>query len=337
MSEQKNRQWILRQRPVGDDVEAALQWHEAAMPATADGQVLVQNLLLSLDPTHRIWMSDMPQYMPPVALGDVMRGGTIGRVISSQSPRFVAGDLVAGQGGWQAYCALPAAQLRKLSPAPGQPLSMYMGLLSHIGVTAYVGLLDIGQPKPGETVVVSGAAGAVGSIVGQIAKIKGCHVIGIAGGAAKCEWLTKTLGLDAALDYKKDDLVAGLSRLAPKGIDVYFDNTGGAILDAVLQNLALNARIPLCGLISEYNRDDNWGGPKYYRNLLMKRALVKGFIVSDHLDRFAQAFEELSQWHRDGRLQYRVDEQAGLEHAPRYLKRLFTGGNDGKLVVRIAD
>lgn len=312
---------------------------EAAAPEPGDGQALVRNLMLSLDPTHRIWMSDMPQYMPPVALGAVMRGGTIGRVVASRSPKFAVGDVVASAGGWQDYCLVggAAGPARTLQLRDGQPLSIHMGLLSHIGATAWVGLLDLGQPKVGETVVVSGAAGAVGSLVVQIAKLKGCRVIAIAGGPAKCRWLVEELKADAALDYKADDLVGGLARLAPDGVNIYFDNTGGAILDAVLQNLALGARIPLCGLISEYNRDDQWGGPKYYRNLLMKRATVRGFIVSDHAERFAQAFEELSQWHAQGRLVYRVDEQAGLENAPHLLRRLFTGSNEGKLVVRIAD
>lgn len=338
-NQQRNRQWILRQRPIGDAVEDALELREAPLPQPADGQALVQNLMLSLDPTHRIWMSDIPQYMPPVELGAVMRGGTIGRVISSRSPRHSVGDIVAMSGGWQDYCLVggEAGPSRRLRIVEGQPLSLHMGLLSHIGATAYVGLLDLGQPKTGDTVVVSGAAGAVGSLVVQIAKLKGCRVIAIAGGPAKCRWLVETLKADAALDYRSDDLVAGLKRLAPEGVNVYFDNTGGDILDAVLQNLALNARIPLCGLISEYNRDDQWGGPRHYRNLLMKRATVRGFIVSDHADRFPQAFEDLARWHADGKLVYRVDEQQGLEQAPTALKRLFNGSNEGKLVIRIAE
>ena len=331
-----NRQWILVQRPVGDAVEKALQLRESARPEPADGEALVRHLYLSLDPTHRLWMSDMPQYMPPVALGDVMRGGTIGRVIASRTAKFAVGDIVTHQGGWQDYSLISAGQARKLADDPSVPLTLHFGLLSHIGATAYFGLLDIGKPQAGETVVVSGAAGAVGSLVGQIAKLHGARTIGIAGGADKCQLLREKFGYDATIDYKSADLLSALKQHAPKGIDVYFDNTGGPILDAVLQNLALNARIPLCGLISEYNKDDAWGGPRFYRNLLMQRALVKGFIVSDYFARFGEAFTALAAWHAQGKLHYRVDVQPGLEHAPQSLKRLFNGSNQGKLVVQIA-
>ena len=332
-----NRQWILTRRPAGRIDDGVLTLREAAVPEPAEGEALVRNLYLSLDPTHRIWMSDMDQYMPPVKLGEVMRGGTLGRVVASRSSAFAPGDLVSTIGGYQDYCLATPATASTLAPAPGTPLVQYMGLLSHIGATAWVGMLEIGKPKAGETVVVSGAAGAVGSLAAQLARHAGARVIGIAGGRDKCAWLTGELGLDAAIDYKHEDVRARLRALAPAGIDVYFDNTGGDILDAVLENLALFARIPLCGLISAYNAAEGWPGPRNYRNLLMKRATVQGFIVSDHRPRFGEILPQLAALHAQGKLVYRVDVQAGLEHAPRYLNRLFDGENQGKLVVKIAD
>ena len=332
-----NRQWILTRRPQGRIDDDVLTLRESPVPEPRDGEAVVRHLYLSLDPTHRIWMSDMEQYMPPVKLGEVMRGSTIGRVVSSRSPAFAEGDLVYGFGGYQDYSVVRADTATRLTPQPGAPIVQHMGLLGHIGATAYFGMLDIGQPKADEMVVVSGAAGAVGSLAGQIAKIQGAHVIGIAGGGAKCDYITGELGFDEAIDYKREDVAARLRHLAPLGVDVYFDNTGGDILDAVLQNLALHARIPLCGQISAYNASGDWGGPRHYRNLLMKRALVKGFIVTDYRPRFGEAMPKLAEWHAQGRLKYRVDVQPGLEHAPRYLNRLFDGENEGKLVVRIAD
>jgi NADPH-dependent curcumin reductase len=332
-----NRQWILARRPTGRIEPGVLELRQVPVSLPDEGQALIQNLYLSLDPTHRIWMSDMPQYMPPVALGEVMRAGTLARVVQSRTPELAPGDLVSAQGGYQDYALVQPQAVSRINPVAGTPLVHYMGLLSHIGATAYFGLLEIGQPQPGQTVVVSGAAGAVGSIAGQLAKISQARVIGIAGSAAKCGYVTGELGFDAAIDYRREDVAARLRTLAPQGVDVYFDNTGGDILDAVLQNLALNARIALCGLIASYNAQGEWAGPRYYRNLLMKRAMVKGFIVSDYRARFGEVMPKLAAWHAQGLLKYRVDVQPGLENAPAYLNRLFDGDNQGKLVVQISN
>ncbi|HSN69963.1 MAG TPA: NADP-dependent oxidoreductase, partial [Steroidobacteraceae bacterium] len=245
-----NRQWRLKRRPSRQVGAETLELVSESVAAPAEGQVLVRNVYLSLDPTNRIWMSDMPQYMPPVGVGEVMRGGTIGRVVESHHPGLVAGDWVTGLGQWQDYWTGPGHEMSKL-PWDGQvPLTIFFGLLGMIGCTAYFGMLEIGDPQAGETVVVSGAAGAVGSIAGQLAKIRGARVIGIAGSRDKCEWLTSECGFDGAIDYKQDDVAAQLDALAPDGIDVYFDNVGGAITEAVFDRLNNGARVPLCGLIS---------------------------------------------------------------------------------------
>lgn len=331
-----NRQWRLARRPTGDLADDNLELVDSPMPEPADGEVLVRTIYLSLDPTHRIWMSDMDQYMEPVAIGDVMRGGTLGVVESSRDPALAPGDLVQGMWGWQDYAAVPAKTLRRKLPPDGPPLTAYMGLLGSIGCTAYFGLLELGRPQPGETVVVSAAAGAVGSVAGQIAKIKGCRVVGIAGSDDKGAWITGELGFDAAINYRKEDVLEGLRRHCPDGIDVDFENVGGDILDAVLTCINLNARIVLCGLISQYNVE-GWQGPRMFRNILMKRASVQGFIVTDFLKRFPEALSELEAWLRDGRITYRVDVVDGLENAAGALNRLFTGGNTGKLMVRVSD
>ncbi|HKZ73169.1 MAG TPA: NADP-dependent oxidoreductase, partial [Steroidobacteraceae bacterium] len=314
-----------------------LRLTEGPVPEVPDGAYLVRNLYLSLDPTNRIWMTDMDQYLPPVPLGGVMRGGTIGRVVESRAPAVPAGTIVQGLGGWQDYWLARPGEASKLPADPSVPLTMYMGLLGATGATAYFGMLDIGKPKAGDNVVVSAAGGAVGSVAGQIAKIQGARVIGIAGGAEKCEWITRELGFDAAIDYKNENVLERLKALAPGGVNVYFDNTGGPILDAVLQHLAIGARIPLCGLIASYNDARGLSGPRFYHNILMKRAMVQGFIILDYAPRFGEAFAKLGAWHREGRIQYRVDVYPGLEHAPETLKKLFDGSNRGKLIVKIAD
>jgi NADPH-dependent curcumin reductase len=330
-----NRQWILVRRPRGDLEPDVLQLTETAVPDVPDGAFLVRNLYLSLDPTNRVWMSNIEGYLPPVELGAVMRGGTIGRVVASRDASIPVGRIVQGMGGWQDYWIARAGQVGKLPADPGVPLTLYMGLLGTIGATAYFGMLEIGKPKAGENVVVSAAAGAVGSIAGQLAKIQGARVIGIAGGPEKCQWLVSELGFDAAIDYKNEDVLQRLRALATSGVNVYFDNTGGPILDAVLQHLAIGARIPLCGLISGYNKPT--GGPRFYANILLKRATVQGFIILDYLPRFAEALAPLAQLHREGRIKYRVDVQRGLENAPMALRKLFDGTNRGKLIVQIAD
>lgn len=330
-----NRQWILVKRPVGDIDDETLVLRSAAVPELAEGESLVQNLYLSLDPTNRVWMSDMDQYLPPVALGAVMRGITIGRVVASRDPRLAVGDAVQGMGGWQDYWVARAGEASKLRDDGKTPLTLYMGLLGMVGCTAYFGMLEIGDPQPGETVVVSAAAGAVGSIAVQLAKLRGARVIGIAGSDEKCAWLVGELGIDAAINYRTEKVHARLRELAPQGVNVYFDNTGGAILDAVLANLALNARIPLCGLISTYTATGRGAGPANYGAILVKRAMVKGFIILDYAARFGEAIAALAKWYAEGRLKYRVDVVDGLERAPRALGKLFDGSNQGKLVVRI--
>ena len=329
-----NRQWRLKKRPVGDVAPGDLELVSGPVPVPGPGQALVRNIYLSLDPPNRIWMSDMDQYMPPVEIGDVMRGGTIGVVEASNNPDLKVGDIVQPMDmGWQDYVVTGAAQ--KLIVTPQTPILAYMSALGMTGVTAYFGLLDIGKPKPGETVVVSAAAGAVGSIVGQIAKLKGCRVVGLAGSDDKCRWVVDDLGFDACINYRKENVLEALRRACPKGIDVYFENVGGEILDAVLTLINLEARIPLCGLISSYNADGPVPGPYMFRNVLMKRALIKGFIVIDYFPRIGEFMQDMPGWVASGKVKWRVDVAQGLENAPTALQKLFTGGNTGKLVVQI--
>jgi NADPH-dependent curcumin reductase len=328
-----NRQWRLRRRPVGEIKPGDLELVDAPKPVPGPNQILVRNVYLSLDPTNRIWMSDMEQYMPPVELGDVMRGGTLGVVEQTNNPMVAVGDVVNTLGNWQDYVVVDAAQ--KMPVTKQMPMQAWMSALGMTGATAYFGLLDIGKPQPGETVVVSAAAGAVGSIVGQIAKIKGCRVVGIAGSADKCEWVVKDLGFDACINYRKENVEQALKKACPKGIDVYFENVGGEILDAVLANINLFSRIPLCGLISSYNATDPVPGPYRFSTLLMKRVLVKGFIVIDYFPRMGEFIADMGKWVGEGKVKWRVDVVDGLENAVTAVGKLFTGGNTGKLVVRI--
>lgn len=337
MSARMNAQWRLAARPQGEIKDSDFSWHEEAVPALEDGQVLVRSVYLSIDPTNRIWMSDMKQYMAPVGLGEVMRGKIHGVVEESRHPDFAAGDIVFGLGGWQRYAVMAASDLFKLPGHAPFPLTAFAAVLNDIGATAYFGLLDIGKPQVGETVVVSAAAGAVGSLVGQIAKIQGCRVVGIAGSADKCAWIRDELGFDAAIDYRTENVGKMLGVHCPDGIDVYFDNVGGAILDAVLARINLRARIPLCGLISSYNATERTPGPYNYANILMKRARVEGFIILDYAPRFGEAVAKLGQWLAEGRLRYRLDVVEGLEHAPAALRGLLTGSNIGKRVVKVSD
>jgi NADPH-dependent curcumin reductase CurA len=335
-----NRQWRLKQRPVGDIQSGDLELGDSPKPVPGAGEILVRNIYLSLDPTNRIWMSDMEQYMPPVAIGDVMRGGTLGVVEQSNADGFAPGDIVLpGMGGWQDYTIASASgpmPARKLPSIPGVSLSSYMSALGATGATAYFGLLDLGKPQTGETVVVSAAAGAVGQIVGQIAKIKGCRVVGLAGSDEKCRHVVKDFGFDACINYKQGNLAAALKRECPKGIDVDFENAGGQILDAVLANINLKARIVLCGLISQYNAKEPVPGPYNFANILMKRARVEGFIIIDYLPRFGEFAMQMAQWLMEGKVKDRVDIHDGLENAVTTLQQLFVGGNTGKLLVRVS-
>jgi NADPH-dependent curcumin reductase CurA len=331
-----NRQWRLRRRPEGEISDGDLELVESPVPALADGEVLVRTLYLSLDPTNRIWMSDMDQYMPPVEIGEVMRGGTLGVVEETRDPNVPKGAFVMPFSGWQDYTVTPGAMVRPLPQIPGLPLTAFMSVAGATGLTAYFGLLDIGQPKPGETVVVSAAAGAVGSIVGQIAKLRGARVVGIAGGPAKCRWIVDDLGFDAAIDYKSEDVGAALDRHCPNGIDVNFENVGGEIMDAVLARMNNFSRMPLCGLISTYNASGERKGPSNFQQILMKRITVRGFIVIDYMPRFAEASVELATWVLQGKLKYKVHVEQGLENAVRAVGRLFTGDHDGKLLVQVS-
>lgn len=331
-----NRRWVLKNRPVGAITPDVLELESVPLPELAEGQVLVRNVWLSLDPTNRIWMSDREQYLPPVELGAVMRGGTLGVVEESRDPNFTPGMLVSpGLSGWQDYEVAWGAMCRALPTLPGIHPTAFMSVLGVTGWTAYFGLLDIGQPKPNETVVVSAAAGAVGSIVGQIAKIKGARVIGIAGGPDKCRWLVEELGFDGAIDYRSEDVGAALDRLCPNGIDVNFENVGGPIMDAVMERMNDFSRMPLCGMISTYNAEGEVPGPRFFDRVLMRRIKVQGFIVIDYFPRMEEAVTALAGWLLEGRLKYKVHVEHGLENAPDALGRLFTGNHDGKLLVQI--
>jgi NADPH-dependent curcumin reductase CurA len=330
-----NRQWRLAARPIGTFKDSDFQWTQERVPELKDGELLVHNQYLSLDPTNRGWANELDTYLPAVRLGDVMRGGAIGVVEESRNPSFKAGDHVSGLLGWQEYAVSDGTGLAKLPEIPGLPLTAHLGLFGHIGLTAYYGLLDVGQPKAGETLVVSAAAGAVGSLVGQIGKIVGCRVVGIAGSDEKCRWLTDDLGFDAAINYKQENVFAGLKRECPKGIDVDFENVGGEILDSVLALINLGARISLCGMISQYNATDRMPGPSNLFMLIVRRARIQGFLVSDYMGRAAEAMSALGRWFGEGKIKYRVDVVEGLEHAPRAVNKLFDGSNQGKLVVKI--
>ncbi|WP_454743257.1 NADP-dependent oxidoreductase [Cupriavidus necator] len=329
-----NRRWILRQRPVGDIGDNDLQLVEAPLPRPRDGEILVRNIYLMVAPTNRVWMSDIDQYMAPVALGAVMRGVTMGVVMESHHPDFKPGDIVEGGMAWEEYSVTRTA--RHVPVEYGLPLHAYASVLGNSGMTAYFGMLDIARPKAGETIVVSAAAGGVGSIAGQIGKILGCRVVGVAGGQSKCRFVREEFGLDACVDYKAGNVLADLRAACPDGIDIDFENVGGDTMDAVLALINPGARIALCGMISTYNASGDWWSPKMFRNVIMKRARIEGFLISDYRPRFHEAVEVMAKWVRDGQLKYRVDVIEGIEQAPAALNRLFTGKNIGKQLVRLA-
>ena len=338
-SNRTNRSWRLRQRPEGIIDENDLELVTDEIPEIQEGQVLAKTIYFSLDPTNRIWMSDIDQYMEPVEIGDIMRaGGSLAIVEESKVPHVKVGDIVQGgmHGGWQEYFIIPGEEAAAIPLVESIPLTALISVLGFTGPTAYFGFLDIGQPKKGETVVVSAAAGAVGSIVCQIAKIKGCRVVGIAGSDEKCNWLKNDLKVDEVINYKKDDILESLKEKCPEGIDIYFENVGGETLDAALTLMNNYGRIPVCGLISMYN-DWESPGPKMFRNILMKRLTVKGFLVSDYLDRYAESLQSLSEWMAEGKIQYKVDIVEGIENAPSAVNKLFTGENNGKLVIKVSD
>jgi NADPH-dependent curcumin reductase len=327
-----NRQIRLKQRPRGMPTPDDFDVTDTPVGEIADGQVLRRTLYLSLDPYMRGRMSDAPSYAASVSIGGIMCGHTVSEVIESRSSGFRKGDVVAGYDGWQDYGVSNGKDLRVLDRSI--PITTALGVLGMPGMTAYVGLLDIGQPKTGETVVVSAASGAVGSIVGQLAKSRGCRAVGVAGSPEKCRYVIEELGFDACINYKTDELVPALAAACPAGVDIYFDNVGGVVLTAALRVLNRGARIPLCGLISEYNTAHT-PGPNL-RPLLVHRAMIKGFIVSDHYDRFPAFLQECAPLVASGRLKYREDIVDGLESAPSALIGLFEGRNFGKLIVRVS-
>ena len=334
-----NQSWYLRKRPVGEVSQGDLELVTEDMPALADGMVRVRTIYLSLDPTHRIWMSDMDAYLPPVELDTPMRGGSIGVVEESNSAAVPVGSLVnTGLATWALYNDLPGDGVTVLPVIPGLPLTAFMGPLGATGMTAYFGLMDIAKPKAGETLVVSAAAGAVGSMVGQIGKIQGCRVVGIAGSDEKCRWLTEDAGFDAAINYKTEDVGAALDQHCPDGIDINFENVGGEIMETVIARLNDFSRMPLCGLISTYNADPSTTtGPKNFDNLLMRRTKLRGFIIIDYLDRFAEGAAAMGQWLMEGKLKFETDMVEGFENAPTALGRLFEGANLGKLVLKVSE
>jgi len=307
---------------------------EEPVPEPKDGELLVKLSYISLDPAMRIWIRDVSSYMPPVGIGELMRALGVGTVAASRNPRFAVGDHVSGLFGVQEYALTDGKGVTKVD-ARIVPLPKYLSVLGMTGMTAYFGLLDTGQPKPGDMVVVSAAAGAVGELVGQIAKIKNCHVVGIAGGAEKCSYIVNELGFDAAIDYKSENVSQSLRKHCPKGIDVYFDNVGGAILDAALAQIRLGARIVICGAISQYNNTGPITGPSNYLSLLSNRATMKGTLVLDYVDRYAQAGAEMATWMAAGKLKSREDTAEGLATFPETLLKLFKSENTGKLMLKV--
>lgn len=338
MQKDVNRQFRLKRRPVGRIQTSDFDLVEGPVPTAGDGEVVVRVLYLSLDPTNRIWASDMDQYMPPVELGEVMRGGGIGQVVSSRSPRYKEGDLVTGLMGWQDYLHWGPGDPYPPGVLPAGlsiPLPTMMAACGSTGLTAYFGLLELGKPKAGDTVVVSAAAGAVGSVVGQIAKIKGCRTVGIAGGPEKCRLIKEEFGFDEAVDYKAPDWREQLIRATPNGIDVNFENVGGDIMDAIMPRMNHFSRMPLCGLISTYNATEPVKSD--FTPILMHRIGIQGFIVTDFAAKFGEASAQLAQWVMEGKIKSKETIVEGLEKAPTAVNMLFDGANIGKLIVKIAD
>jgi NADPH-dependent curcumin reductase CurA len=333
MSEQ-NRRLVLAQRPSGLVDEHTTRLETEQLPALQEGEALVKVRYLSIDPTIRTWMDDVPSYLPPIQIGEVIRSGGVGEVIESRTDAYTPGQLLFGMTGWQDYVIADTGE-RAMQVLPnGVSPGIAIGILGVTGMTAYFGLIDVGQVKDGDVVVISGAAGATGSAAGQIAKIKGAKkVVGIAGGAEKCAYLVDELGFDEAVDYKNDNVAARLREACPDGMDLYFDNVGGSILNDCLANLAMRGRVVLCGAISTYNSDGPPPGPSNYLNLLVRRGRMEGFIIIDYLDRFPPAQLEVAGWILEGRIKSSEHHVEGLERAPDALNLLFSGGNTGKVIV----
>jgi NADPH-dependent curcumin reductase len=334
----ENRQILLARRPRGGPVMEDFEVSSGAVPAPREGEVLLRHLILSIDPAIRGWMADKKSYLPPIELGAPVRSGTLSQVVQSRDPRVSVGSIVQALGAWEEYSAVPGdAVMGRVERLPGIPLEAHLSVLGGTGLTAYFGLLEIGQPREGETVLVSAAAGGVGSIVGQIAKIRGCRVVGIAGGAAKCRWLVDELGFDAAIDYKGEDVRAALDEAAPKGVDVYFDSVGGELLELALTRLRNYGRVVLCGAISQIHEDELPPGPRSYVHLIAKRGRMQGFVTLDYAARYDEARAQLAAWIREGKLRFRDEIASGIEEAPRHFLRLFDGSHRGKLMVKLAE
>ena len=332
-----NRQFYLASRPVGEPNASNVPVRDVPVPEPAAGEVVLRNLYISLDPAIRGWMGDDPNYMEPIALGDAVRSSVIGRVVKSNSPDFAVGDVAMSIGGWELYTTAPAVLLNKLDEGAGIPLSNFLGVLGPTGLTAYFGLLEVGKPQAGETVLVSAAAGAVGSVVGQIARNKGCRVVGMAGSDDKCRWLKEELGFDEVINYKTCvDYETAIRQACPDGVDVYFDNVGGEILDAALLCLNKFARVAVCGWISTYNVPDA-PGPTNLWQLVAQSVTIQGFVVIDYMDRFGEGIAQLAEWVMAGDIKFREEVVDGLDNIlPTFLK-LFDGSNQGKLIIRIPE
>ena len=332
-----NKQILLAERPNGFPVASTWKFQEVEVPELKEGEILIKQEFISLDPAMRGWMNDSKSYIPPVAIGDVMRSGTVGEVIKvNQHPIFKVGDFLTGWGGVQQYTVTDGKGYHKVDPQLA-PLPLYLGTLGMPGMTAYFGILKVGELKEGDIVLVSGAAGAVGSLVGQIAKIKGCRVIGIAGGPKKCAYIVNELGFDAAIDYKNENIYSGLKKHCPDGIDVFFDNVGGDILNAALTKLRMHARIVICGAISQYNATQKIEGPSNYLSLLVNRATMRGMVVFDFANQYMEASQQLALWLKEGKLKSKEAIYEGIENFHSTFLRLFSGEKLGKLVLKIAE
>jgi NADPH-dependent curcumin reductase CurA len=332
-----NRQITLASRPVGYPKASDFKLVESPIPIPKEGEILVRTLYLSLDPYQRGRMSDAPSYAKPVQIGEVMIGEIVGKVVISKNPEYKEGDIIAGRLGWQEHALSDGKDLRKVDPTLA-PISTALYVLGMPGLTAYFGLLDIGKPQSGETIFISGAAGAVGSLVGQIAKIKDCRVVGSAGGEDKADYLIKELGFDAAFNYKTvQDYEKKLKELCPNGIDVYFDNVGGPVTDAVFRVINVKARIVICGQIHEYNLEKPESGPRFLRQLISKRAKVEGFLIFDYADRYKEGLRQLAEWLKAGKLKYRETIAEGIENAPSAFLGMLKGGNTGKQLVKVSE
>ncbi|MFN8558575.1 MAG: NADP-dependent oxidoreductase [Dehalococcoidia bacterium] len=333
-----NRRLLMVRRPVGMVQDTDFELRESPVPEPGPGEFLVRTIYLSMVPAMRSWMRDRASYVAPMQLGDLMRASGAGVVVVSNHPDYKPGDLVRGQFGWQDYVLTDGRGEHHMEPAPaGVPLATALSVLETTGLTAYFGLFDIGRPMAGDTVVVSGAAGGVGMVAGQLAWIAGCRAVGIAGSAEKCAWLVNELGFDAAINYRTEHVSQRLKATCPDGIDVFFDNVGGQILDAALMGLAMRARVVLCGAVSVLNATERQPGPSHLIEVIVRRARMEGFILTDYRDRFPEAMARMTRWLHDGRLKTREDIVEGLEHAPAALRSLFEGGNTGKLLLKVSD